>query len=211
MTLSYILALALKNNIPGVKVIRLLFYLPVLLPGFVSGQIWTDILRYNTNDMGILNQWLIKLFGSANMFYQGSAATQMATLICTGLLGIGGGMIVWLAAFGNIPPTLYEAADIDGATYMQKLFKVTLPMSTPIIFYNLISAIIGTLQIFDTYSYIGTGANEGLYFISIRIYKTAFESFNYGLACSLSWVLFVVIGILTVIMFKSSKWVFYGE
>ncbi len=211
MVLSYTLALALRRNIPGVKVVRLLFYLPVVLPGFVGGEIWMDILRYDVRNMGLLNNWLINGFGVANAFYQGKAATQLATNICCGLLGIGGGMIVWLAAFGNIPPTLYEAADIDGATYFQKLFKITLPMSTPIIFYNLICSIIGSLQIFDTYSYIGTGQNEGLYFISIRIYRTAFEQYNYGMACALSWVLFIVIGILTIIMFKSSKWVFYGE
>ena len=84
-------------------------------------------------------------------------------------------------------------------------------MTTPILFYNLICAVIGTLQVFDTYSYLGLGVDEGLYFISVRIFITAFKQSNFGLACALSWILFIVIGILTIIMFKSSKWVFYGE
>jgi len=210
MVCSYTLALALRKNIPGIKVLRLLFYLPVVIPGIVGGQIWMDILNYDIYKQGLLNQLTIDLFGFASKFYMG-VNTQMITLICVGLFGIGGGMIVWIAAFENIPKTLYEAADIDGAKYFSKLFKITLPMTTPILFYNLICAVIGTLQVFDTYSYLGLGVDEGLYFISVRIFITAFKQSNFGLACALSWILFIVIGILTIVMFKSSKWVFYGE
>lgn len=219
MVLAYTLALALQKNIPGIKVLRLLFYLPVLIPGIVGGQIWIDILAYGSGkaqELGIINQWLYDLGFLPQTFYS-SADTQFWTLLGVGLFGVGGGMIVWLAALENVPKTLYEAADIDGAKYFTKLIRITLPMSTPIIFYNLIGAIIGSLQMFDSYAYLDRGLRDanGYYatnWIAIQIYKTAFEGqFELGYACSMAWILFVIIGILTVIMFKSSKWVFYGD
>ncbi len=209
MFLSFTLAMALRKAIPGIRGIRLLFYLPVLIPGIVMGQIWTDMLGHPE---GLINQWLGAIGLPANTFFS-SEKTQFATLIAISQWGIGGGMIVWLAALENVPKTLYEAAEMDGITFFGKLFKITLPMCTPIIFYNLIGSIIGALQVFDTYAYLGTGQNNGLYFISIRIYTTAFGGrvHDYGLACALAWVLFAVIAVLTGIMFKTSSWVFYGD
>lgn len=207
--LSYSLALVLKKNIAGIKIVRLLCYLPVLIPGIVFGQIWMDMLGHPE---GLINSWLVNL-GLPKQTFFSAEVTQLSTLIVVSQWGIGGGMIVWLAALENIPSTLYEAADIDGAKYYKKLFKITLPMSTPIIFYNLISAVIGCLQTFDSYAYLGRGENDATYFISIRIYVTAFEGtvHQYGFACAMAWILFIIIAVLTGIMFKSSKWVFYGE
>ena len=193
----------------AIKIVRLLCYLPVLIPGIVFGQIWMDMLGHPE---GLINSWLVNL-GLPKQTFFSAEATQLSTLIVVSQWGIGGGMIVWLAALENIPSTLYEAADIDGAKYYKKLFKITLPMSTPIIFYNLISAVIGCLQTFDSYAYLGRGENDATYFISIRIYVTAFEGtvHQYGFACAMAWILFIIIAVLTGIMFKSSKWVFYGE
>ena len=208
MVLSFILALALHKNIPGIKALRLLFYLPVLIPSIVSGQIWTDLLGFPPN--GLINQTLMSM-GIRPGYFFSHESSSLATLLTISQWGIGGGMIVWLAALSGIQPSLYEAADIDGAGYFKKLIKITIPMCTPMIFYNLVSAIIGSLQVFDTYSYLGTGVDGELNFIAIRIYETAFLQSKYGLACAVAWVLFVIIGILTLIMFKSSKWVFYDE
>ena len=214
LVLSYTLALFLKKEIPAIRTIRLLCYLPVLVPGIVAGQIWIDMLSYDNMGVtnGIINQMFIA-FGLAPKTFFSAADTQFATLIFIGQWGIGGGMIVWLAALNNISPALYEAADIDGAGYFTKLFKITLPMSSPIIFYNLIGTFIGCLQTFDSYAYIGRGMEDATYFISIRIYVTAFANtvHQYGLACAMAWILFAFIGILTIIMFKTSKWVFYGD
>ena len=208
LVLSFTLALALHKNIPGIKVLRLLFYLPVLIPGIVGGQIWIDILSYPT---GLFNQWLGRLGLPVQTFFT-SEKTQFSTLLVISQWGVGGSMIVWLAALSNIRPSLYEAADLDGASYLKKLFKITLPMCTPIIFYNLINLAIMCLQVFDSYAYLGRGINDGLYFISVRIYLTAFgDAHQYGLACALAWILFCIIGLLTVVMFKTSKWVYYDE
>lgn len=207
--LSYTLALVLRKNIPGIKIIRLLCYLPVLIPGIVFGQIWMDMLGYPE---GLINQWLVNSGLSKHTFFS-SESTQFLTLIIVSQWGIGGGMIIWLAALENVPKTMYEAADIDGANYFTKLFKITLPMCSSIIFYNLICSLIACLQTFDSYAYLGRGENDATYFISIRIYVTAFagDVHNYGLACALAWVLFCFIAVLTAIMFKTSKWVFYGD
>ena len=206
--LSYALALSLHKEIKGMKVIRLLFYLPVLIPGIVSGQVWLDILGYPT---GIINQWLSN-FGVGPFTFFNGEHSQMATLITTGQWTLGGAMIVWLAALSNVPPELYEAAELDGAGYFKRLFTITIPLTTPIIFYNLISLIIMCLQTFDSYAYLGRGVSDGAYFISIRIYLTAFgDGREYGLACALAWILFAIIGGLTALMFKMSKWVYEGE
>ena len=207
--LSYTLALLLQKNIPGIKAIRLLCYLPVLIPGIVFGQIWMDMLGYPE---GLINPWLAQLGLSKHTFFS-AESTQLMTLLVVSQWGVGGGMIVWLAALENVPKTLYEAAEIDGARFFTKLFRITLPMSSPIIFYNLICSLIACLQTFDSYPYLGVGENTATNFISIPIYLTAFagDVHNYGLACAMAWILFLVIAVLTGVMFRTSKWVFYGD
>ena len=161
---------------------------------------------------GLINQWLAQLGFSKHTFFS-AESTQLMTLLVVSQWGIGGGMIVWLAALENVPKTLYEAAEIDGARFFTKLFRITLPMSSPIIFYNLICSLIACLQTFDSYAYLGVGENNATNFISIRIYVTAFagDVHNYGLACAMAWILFLVIAVLTGVMFRTSKWVFYGD
>ena len=196
LVLSYVLALFLQRAIAGMRIIRVLCYLPCLIPG-----------------IGLFNTWLMKL-GMEPLTFFTDAKTALPTLIVTGLWGVGGGMIMWLAAFGNISPDLYEAAKIDGAGYFRRLFAITVPMSTPILFYNAVTSMIGGLQVFGTYANYGTGVDDSLNFIAIRIYVTAFQdSFpgNYGLACAMAWILFFIIGALTLVMFKTGGWIQYGE
>jgi len=123
--------------------------------------------------------------------------------------GIGGSMLMWLAGFNGISPVLYEAADIEGASRARKLFSITLPMMTPVIFYNLIMGIISSLQTFNTAYIIGT--NDSTKFIAVSIYEQAFVKWNMGYACAMAWVLFAIIFLLTGIVFKTSKWVYYGD
>jgi multiple sugar transport system permease protein len=213
LVLSYVLALFLRRAIKGIRVIRVLCYLPCLIPGIASGIIWNDVFTCNLSDpvfTGLINTWLLKL-GFNQLTFFSDASTSLATLIFTGLWGMGGGMIMWLAAFENISPDLYEAAKIDGAGYLRQVFFITVPLSTPILFYNLVTSLIGGLQVFGTYATYGTGVDDSLNFIAIRIYITAFQDKNYGLACAMAWFLFLIIGALTLIMFKFSGWIQYGE
>ena len=213
LVLSYSLALFLKKEIKGVKTLRLLFYLPVLIPSIAFGQIWLDMLAYSsTSAGGIINQMLTNLNLGKLTFYS-AENTQFITFLVTSQWGIGGGMIIWLAALKNISTEIYEAAEIDGANAFVKLFKLTIPMTTPIIFYNVICAVIGCMQVFDSYAYVGRGINGAMDFISVRIYCTAFSGTRneYGFACAMAWILFVFIACLIAIMFKTSRWVFYGD
>lgn len=162
LVLSYVLALFLQRAIAGMRIIRVLCYLPCLIPGIAAGFIWTDAFAANLADPtmnGLFNTWLMKL-GMEPLTFFTDAKTALPTLIVTGLWGVGGGMIMWLAAFGNISPDLYEAAKIDGAGYFRRLFAITVPMSTPILFYNAVTSMIGGLQVFGTYANYGTGVDD---------------------------------------------------
>lgn len=207
MVLSFMVALLVNREVKGVGVFRLLYYMPTIIPGIAMSFIWADVFR----SAGIANQFLIA-FGLPTSMFLESEKTALATLILTGVWGIGGNIIMWLAALRNVGPELYEAASLDGAGYFTKLFRITIPMCTPMIFYNLINMMIAALQAFDVYAMVGRGPNDCLYFISIRIYETAFGgSYQYGLASAMGWLLFVVIALLTGIAFKTNKWVNYGE
>ena len=123
-------------------------------------------------------------------------------------------MVIWLAAFNGISDTLYEAAEIDGATKIKCLFSITIPMTMPAIFYNGVMGFIGNLQIFDLpYNLVGPagGSEKCLYFAVMDIYSQAFQEMRFSLASAKSLVLFAFIGILTFFNFKMQKWINYGE
>ena len=141
----------------------------------------------------------------------------MLTLLMMNIWNVGSGMILWLSAFKGIPKTLYEAAKIDGANGLQRFAHITIPMSTPVIFFNLVTSVIGSLQYNGTMviagdsSRMGRGVEDSLYLYGVKIYNTAFADGQLGYASALAWVLCIFIAILTFILFKTSKWVFYGE
>ena len=208
LVLSYILALFLQRNIPGIRFFRLLYYLPVLIPGIAMGIMWTDV--FEPGPSGIMNQ-IFALLGLEQSQFLMSADTALPTYICTGLWVIGGGMIMWIAALNNVPPALIESAKIDGAGYFRRLFVIVIPLCTPILFYNLINGIIGCLQTFDSYAMVGTGVENSLYFVAVRVYVTGFQQRQMGMACAVAWLLFVVVAVCTLIMFRFSRWVFYAD
>jgi multiple sugar transport system permease protein len=212
MLLSYMLALFVRRDVKGMRAIRLLCYLPCLIPGFIGGYIWRDIFAYSAMETGngIINVWLTRI-GLPKFTFFADKSTAMVSLLISGLWGIGGGMILWLAAFSNISPELYEAAEIDGAGYMRKLFMITVPLSTPVLFYNATVSVIGGFQIFGTYAAYGAGPEESLFFIAVKIYDTAFNRTDYGLACAVAYLLFFLIALLTALMFKLNGWVHYGD
>jgi len=209
MVLTYLLALLLNKVSKEIYAFRIIYYLPVLIPGVVVGLLWQDILNV---EYGIFNIILRDLFNTSFDFLKSDHI--MGTFIAIQFFNVGGGMIIWIAAFKSIPQSMYEAARLDGSSKLQSLTYITLPMSTPYIFYNLIMGIIGSLQVFSN-AYVLTGGTGGdgnaLLFYVMNIYNTAFSQLNFGVASALSWVLFVIIALLTLIVFKTSKWVYYGE
>ena len=205
LTLSFFLALLLNSAVKGIKFFRILYYLLVLIPGLAMSIIYADMFDYPG---GIINQIVVSLGGKAVPFFE-DPGIIMPWYMVAGFFGLGGNMIMWLAALANVPKQLIEAAKIDGARGIRVLFSVIIPMCTPIIFYNLINSVITSLQIFDTYASLGVGPEESMYFIVILIYRVGFESYQMGFACAVAWMLFVVIALLTLVMFKTQKWVVY--
>ena len=212
LVLGYLVALLVNTQMKGIKVFRTLFYLPCVIPGVASALLWQDLFAAN----GIINQILTN-FGLPAATFFSEAKSSMATYIWTTTWGVGGSMVLWLASFKNIPSTLYEAAILDGANWAKKLWYITIPMSTAMIFYNLVTGIIGALQLFNTYIVAsgtnGKGEGNSLYVFAVKIYNTAFVGTNpqVGYAAAIGIVLFVIIMILTAITFKTNKWVHYSE
>ena len=210
LVLSYFLALLVNTKFKFTKFFRVIYYLPVIIPAVVNGFLWKDL---TDSTFGIFNK-ILNMIGLDNFPFFQSAKTALFSLILMNVWSVGGGMVLWLSAFKNIPKPLYEAARIEGANAFQRFYKITLPLSTPIIFYNAVMSIIGTLQFNGTLTIginNGKGIDNSLYLYGVKVWFEAFKSGDIGYGAALSWLLFIVIGILTFIMFSTSKWVYYQE
>jgi ABC-type sugar transport system permease subunit len=208
LALSYVLALIVNQKIKFVGIFRVLYYMPVVIPGIIGGLLWKDLLSYR---LGAFNTVFVA-FGLPEYTFLSAPGTSMISLFVMNFWGIGGAMVLWLAALKNIPATMYEAAKIEGAGRLVTFVKITVPMSTSMIFFNIVTGIIGALQINSTLIFAegGKGAGESIYFITVKIFHSAFDNFEMGYASALAWVLFAVIGILTAVVFSTGKWVYYG-
>ena len=204
---SYSLALFLNQKTKGIKVFRVLYYLPCLIPGVAGTLLWKDITQVRG---GYLNM-IFEAVGLAPYTFYEARETVLPTLLVLGLFGLGGGCIMWLAQMKNVPAEMYESADLDGANYFHKLVYITIPMTTAMLFYMLVTSAIGGLQAFGNVYPLRDVAGREVGFIVVLIYESAFINGELSYACALSWFLFVIIGILTAFVFKTSKWVYYGE
>ncbi len=205
---SYIVALFLNQKLKGIKVFRVLYYIPCLIPGIASTLLWNGLTR----ESGYFNLILTTLGFERYTFYTTNDTVFITQIMLTGW-GFTGGMIMWLAQFKNIPNDLYEEAKLSGAGYFKQLIHVTIPLSTSMIFYNLIMSLIGNLQSFGSYAtYLEYGRPADLRFVGLMIYEAMYEMHDVSYASALSWILFVVIGIFTFFVLKSSnRWVYYAE
>ena len=209
MILSFSLALLLNKEIPAVGVFRVLCYAPVVIPTVVNGLLWQTV---TASDTGYINL-ILKALNLKPLGFFERAETAFPTFICVSLFGIGSGMIIWLSQLKNIPKSMYEAAEIEGAKPFICLTRITIPLCSPTIFFNLVLNVIGTLQIFDLAFIFKNPLNQkSLNFFVVYIYNQAFETLGQmGYASALSWVLFAIIAILSLIVFRTNKWVYYGE
>lgn len=204
---SYILALFLNQKTKGIGVFRVIYYLPTLIPAVAGTLLWKDITAVRG---GYLNM-IFEMMGLEPYTFYEAQETVLPTLLFVSLFTMGGGTIMWLAQMKNVPTELYESADLDGANYFSKLFFITIPMTTSMLFYMLITSIIGGLQTFGNVYPLKEVAGREVDFIVVQIYENAYVFGELSYACALSWFLFVIIGILTACIFKTSKWVYYGE
>lgn len=203
---SFFLALALSVKLRGIKVFRALFYLPVILPAVASGVLMTDLFSYT---YGIYNRILMAL-GLPRFAFFTSEKTAMFSLILYSLWGMGSSMLIWLAGFRSVGETYYEVAKIEGGGKLWTLLHVTIPMTTPTIFYNLIMGIINSMQVFTPiYVITSGGPNGSTSTLAYVIYTYGMSYREMGLASAMAWFLFAIIMLMTVAVFKTNKWVYY--
>ena len=208
---SYAVALFLNQKTKGIQVFRILYYLPNLIPAVAGTMLWANM----TDDRGGYLNALLDIFGLSFPFYS-DPNTVLPTLLMINVFTWGGTAIMWLSQMQNIPKELYESADLDGANYFHKTFKITIPMSTSMMFYVIVTSMIGGIQAFtNVYPLYSRYEGEAkLNFIVVYIYNNAFGAVENGMsiACALSWILFLIIALMTAVLFKTSKkWVYYGE
>jgi len=201
------LAMLLNTKIRGLAFFRTNYYLPAILSGVSVALLWRWIFQ---PDFGLLNMVLSSI-GVQGPNWLMDRKWVLPSFVLMGLWGVGGGMVIYLAGLQGIPTDLYEAAEIDGANRWHRVRHVTLPMLSPVIFFQLIMGIIGAMQIF-TSGYIltqGGPANASLFYM-LYLYRQAFQYFHMGYASALAWVLFLCILFLTLMVFRTaSSWVYY--
>jgi len=207
LVLGLALSLLLNLRLYGMNLYRTLFYIPAVLPAVAVTLLWVWIFN---PEFGIIN-YLLSLIGIEGPRWFYSPRWALPGLILLSLWGVGGGAVIYLAGLQNIPPHLYEAAAIDGATHWQRFWKITLPLLTPTLFFQLVLNLIATFQVF-TQSYIATngGPLDSTFFFMLYIYNKAFRSFQMGYGSALAWILTVIIFVVTLFVFRSSPyWVYY--
>lgn len=208
---NLLIALLLNMKVKGIAFYRTIYYLPTVVPAIATSILWLWILN---PDMGILNTFLRKV-GLPDPAWLLDPSFTKPSLIIMGLFASGGGALIYLAALQGIPKEFYEAAEIDGANWWHKLRYIILPALSPVTLFQLIMGLIGAFQIF-TESFILTGGalggpDQSMLFYAVYLYNEAFANLNMGYASALAWILFVIVVLITVVIFKTSlRWVYYG-
>ena len=209
---ALLLAVLLNQGLRGLPIYRSIFYLPSLLGASVAvALMWRRVFGGD----GLLNQ-MLALFGVQDLpSWIGDPRYALSSLIVLNIWTFGSPMVIFLAGLRQIPAELYESASIDGANVFQKFWRITIPLLTPVIFFNLILQVIGSFQAF-TPAYVVSGGSGGprdsTLFYTLYLYMTGFGRFEMGKASAMAWVLLVVIAALTAVNFwGSKKWVFYAD
>lgn len=206
---ALILATILNQKVYGLSVWRTIYYLPVVTTGVAVALLWSWVLN---PEFGVLNTLLQKLFGIKGPEWFYSERWAIPSFILMSIWGVGGPMLIYLGGMQGIPTQLYEAAEIDGASWWQSYIHITLPLISPVIFYNLVTAMIGTFQVFiPAFIITQGGPNYASYFYVLNLFKHAFQYYHMGYASALAWILFIVILILTIIAFRISNYLVYYE
>lgn len=206
---ALLIALLLNMNVRGVNAFRTAYYLPSIMGGSVAVSIlWRNLFEYK----GVINS----LLGALGIPSIGWLSDPNVTLFTISLLSVwqfGSSMVYFLAGIKQIPQELYEAAKVDGSGAIRNFFYVTLPLLTPIIFFNLVMQLINAFQEFTAAFVITNGGPvKSTYLYGILLYQNGFMHFRMGYASALSWVLFIIILFFTLLVFRSSSyWTFYSD
>jgi multiple sugar transport system permease protein len=217
LIIALLIAILLNQRIYARNVFRTIFFLPTLLPATASAVVWVWIFDPSR---GLLNHALAAV-GILGPGWLLSTTWALPAIIIMSLWGFGGAMIIFLAGLQEVPRQLYEAADLDGAGTWRKFYHVTLPMISPVLFFNLVMGVISALKAFDLAFVASTTARAGpgmpdraggpgraTLFYALDLYQKSFNYFHMGLGSAMAWMLFAVILVLTAINFLLGKrWV----
>ncbi|OLS42176.1 carbohydrate ABC transporter permease [Bacillus sp. MRMR6] len=209
LAFALLIAMILNTASKAVGIYRTLFYLPSLIGGSVAVAImWRNVF----GDLGIVNI-VLDLLGLNVVRWFGNPTAALWMLIFLSVWQFGSSMLIFLAGLKGIPKSYYEAASVDGANGVQKFFKITLPMLSPVILFNTVMQTIAAFMTFVPAFIISKGTGgplDGTLLYSLYLFIQGFEFFNMGYASAMAWVMLIIVGVLTVIIFVSSKyWVHY--
>ena len=203
---SLFVAFLLAMDIKGMKIFRVVYFLPSIIPTIAATMIWTRIFAQD----GILNKSL-SVIGIKGPAWLTDRNTALYALMIMGLWGVGYTIIIYLSGLQGVSEELKEAARVDGAKGWQIFFKITVPMISPTIFFNVVMAVIGSFQYF-TQAYVMTegGPMQSTLFYNLYLYQKAYKEYQMGYASAMAWVMFIIIMLFTMLVIKSSSfWVYY--
>jgi multiple sugar transport system permease protein len=205
---GFLIALLLNTKVRGIAAFRTMFYIPSIVPVVANVVLWNFV--FNT-DFGLANA-LLRALGLPKIMWLQDPEWVMPALIIMSLWGLGGSVVIYLAGLQGIPETLYEAAEIDGAGRWAKLRHVTIPLISPVMFFNLIMGIIGSFQVFAAgFLMTNGGPQNATLFYVLYTYRTGIQYFDMGYAAVLAWILFLIILGLTLLVFRYAGRLVYYE
>lgn len=212
LAFALLIALLLNKGLRGVGFYRTVYYIPSLLGGSVAiAVLWRKIFGGN----GIVNAFLLDVFGWQAPDWIANPKFALYSIVTLAAWQFGASMIIFLAGLKQIPTELYEAAQVDGAPIVQQFLKITIPLLTPVIFFNLVMGIIGAFQAFTSSFIISAGTGgpiDSTLFYTLYLYLKGFSFYEMGYASAMAWLLLVIIAIFTALTFSSSKyWVNYQD
>lgn len=204
------LAMLLNSKVRGLSFFRTIYFLPSITPVVASAIVW--LWMFDPVN-GVIN-YLLSFVGIQGPGWMGSPIWSKPALILMSMWGVGGAIVIYLAALQDVPREMLEAADLDGATTRQKIFYITLPMISPVILFNVITGLIGAFQYFTEVHVMtgGTGSPaDSTLMMSIYLYQSAFQFFKMGYASAQAWILFLIVIAFTFVLFRvSGRMVYYG-
>jgi multiple sugar transport system permease protein len=209
LVLGFLLALLMNTKVRGIRVFRTIYYLPSIVPAVANAVLWAWIFN---SEFGLLNV-ILGAVGIPKIRWLIDVRFALPAIILMGFWGVGGGMVIYLAGLQGIPEVYYEAAEIDGAGRLSQLWNITIPLMGPVLFFNLIMGIIGSFQVF-TAGYLLTdgGPQNSTMFYVLYLYRVGFRNLEMGYASALGWLLFFIILVLTLVVFRYiGRNVYYEE
>lgn len=207
LALGFGVAVLLNADVKGKGFFRTVYYLPTLVPAVANAVLWTWMFN---PDFGLFNE-VLKAVGLSPLKWTFGEDTVIPSLILMSAWGFGNVMVIFLAGLQGVPKHLYEALAVDGGNQWHAFTKITLPMMSPTIFYCLVTAMIASFQTFyQAYVMTNGGPNNASTFFVYYLYDTAFRQSHMGYASALAWILFLIIGAITLLLFRWARsWVYY--